>query len=49
MLPSQRYDRMFEAMDCHSEYVEKPDQFRPALDRALSAGRAAVVNVIGDR
>ena len=49
MLPNQRYDRMFEAMGCHGEHVERPEQFRPALERALRAGRTALINVIGDR
>lgn len=48
MLPNLRYDRMFEAIGCHAEHVEQPDAIRPAIDRALAAGRAAVVNVIGD-
>ena len=39
MLPDQRYDRMFEAMGCHGEHVERPDQFRPALERALQRGK----------
>jgi acetolactate synthase I/II/III large subunit len=49
MLPNQRYDRMFELMDCHGEHVERPEEFRPALDRALRAGKTALVNVVGDR
>jgi acetolactate synthase-1/2/3 large subunit len=49
MLPSQRYDRMFELMDCHGEHVEQPKDFRPALERALRAGKTALVNVVGDR
>ena len=49
MLPSQRYDRMFEVMDCHAEHVERPEHFRPALHRALNAGKTALINVIGDR
>jgi acetolactate synthase-1/2/3 large subunit len=49
MLPNQRYDRMFELMDCHSEYVERPEEFRPALERALRAVKTALVNVVGDR
>lgn len=48
MLPGQRYDRMFEAIGCHGEHVERPDGIRDALARAFGAGRAAVVNVIGD-
>src|SRR5260370_7359471 len=47
--PNQRYDRMFELMDCHGEHVERPEEFRPALERALSAGKTALVNVVGDR
>jgi hypothetical protein len=26
--PNQRYDRMFELMDCHGEYLERPEEFR---------------------
>jgi acetolactate synthase-1/2/3 large subunit len=49
ILPNQRYDRMFEFMDCHGEHVEQPEEFRPALERALRAGKTALVNVVGDR
>jgi acetolactate synthase-1/2/3 large subunit len=48
MLPDLRYDRMFEAIGCHAEHVAQPDEIRPALERALAAGKAAVVNVLGD-
>jgi acetolactate synthase-1/2/3 large subunit len=48
MLPGLRYDRMFEAIGCHGEHVERPEEIRPALARAFAAGKAAVVNVIGD-
>jgi thiamine pyrophosphate-dependent acetolactate synthase large subunit-like protein len=40
---------MFELMDCYGEYVERPEEFRPALERALRAGKTALVNVVGDR
>jgi thiamine pyrophosphate-dependent acetolactate synthase large subunit-like protein len=43
-----RYDRMAEALGCHGEYVEEPDQIRPALERAFAAGKPAVVNVKTD-
>ena len=46
-----RYDRMAEALGCHGEYVEKPDDIRPALQRAANAvagGTTAVVNVVTD-
>ena len=36
---------MAEALGCHGEYVEKPDDIRPALERAFAAGCPAVVNV----
>ena len=49
ILPNQRYDRMFELMDCHGEHVVRPEEFRPALERALRAGRTALVNVVGNR
>jgi len=39
------YEKMFEALGVHAEYVEKPEQIRPALERAFASGRAAVVNV----
>lgn len=48
MLPDIRYDRIFAEMGCHGEFVEKPDELIPALDRALSSGKPSVVNVIGD-
>ena len=40
-----RYDKAVEAMGCHGEGVEKPGEIRPALQRALSAGKPAVVNI----
>jgi thiamine pyrophosphate-dependent acetolactate synthase large subunit-like protein len=45
-------DRMFEEMGCHGGHVvhvDRPEQFRPALERALHAGKTALINVIGDR
>lgn len=41
-----RYDRVVEAMGGHGEFVEKPGELRPALERALAAGRPACVNVM---
>jgi acetolactate synthase-1/2/3 large subunit len=49
MLPDLRYDRMFEAIGCHGECVQRPGDLLPALERALAAGRPSVVNVLGDR
>jgi acetolactate synthase-1/2/3 large subunit len=44
-LAHSRYDRMIEALGGHGEWVERPEQLRPALERALGAGKPAVVNV----
>ncbi len=46
--PGTRYDRVAEALGCHGELVERPAQLRGALERALAAGRPAVVNVLTD-
>lgn len=46
-----RYDKMAEALGCHGEYVDEPDQLHDALIRALNAtkkGQPALVNVITD-
>ena len=40
-----RYDKVVEALGCHGEYVEKPDDLKPALKRALAADKPAVVNI----
>jgi acetolactate synthase-1/2/3 large subunit len=41
-----RYDIMAQAMGCHGELVERPEQIRPALERAFAAGKPALLNVI---
>jgi acetolactate synthase-1/2/3 large subunit len=46
-----RYDKIAEALGGHGEYVEEPDDIRPALDRAaaaVAAGKPALVNVVTD-
>ncbi len=40
-----RYDKVVEALGGHGEYVEKPADIRPALERAFAAGKPALVNV----
>ncbi len=40
-----RYDRMVEALGGHGEWVERPEDIRPAIDRALASGKPALVNV----
>ena len=39
------YDRMVEGLGGHGEFVDQPDQIRPALERAAQSGRPALVNV----
>jgi acetolactate synthase-1/2/3 large subunit len=48
LLPT-RYDRVAEGFGAHGEYVERPAELAPALDRAARAGRAACVNVLIER
>lgn len=46
-----RFDEMARALGCHGEYVEKPEDIRPALERAQKAvdgGQPALVNVVTD-
>jgi thiamine pyrophosphate-dependent acetolactate synthase large subunit-like protein len=46
-----RYDKMAEALGCYGEYVERPGEIRPALDRAqreVDRGAVALVNVKTD-
>jgi acetolactate synthase I/II/III large subunit len=46
--PETRYDLMAEALGCQGELVRAPGELRPALERAFSAGRPALVNVLTD-
>ena len=44
LLPA-RYEKMVEMVDGHAEFVERPEEIRPALERALGADRVAIVHV----
>jgi len=44
-LAETRYDRVVEALGGHGEYCERPDEIRPALERAFASGKPALVNV----
>jgi acetolactate synthase-1/2/3 large subunit len=46
--PETRYDLVAEALGCQGELVRAPGELRPALERAFSAGRPALVNVLTD-
>jgi acetolactate synthase-1/2/3 large subunit len=41
----QRYDKVVEALGGYGEFVEKPDDIRPAIERAIASGKPALVNV----
>jgi acetolactate synthase-1/2/3 large subunit len=47
-LPGVRYDRIMEAFGGHAEHVTDPADLRPALERALGAGRSSCLNVAVD-
>jgi acetolactate synthase-1/2/3 large subunit len=44
----QRYDKMVEALGGYGEFVEQPDEIRPAIERAIKSGQTALVNVCTD-
>ena len=46
--PKTRYDKVVEALGGYGELVEKPDDIRPALERAFKSGLPACINVICD-
>ena len=46
--PGTRYDQMVEALGGYGELVERPQDVVPALERAFSAGKPALVNVLTD-
>jgi thiamine pyrophosphate-dependent acetolactate synthase large subunit-like protein len=43
-----RFDLVAQALGCHGERVERPEEIRPALERAAASGRPAVVDVVTD-
>jgi acetolactate synthase-1/2/3 large subunit len=43
-----RYDQLCVALGGHGERVTSHDELRPALDRALASGKAAVIDVVTD-
>ena len=48
LTPGTRYDTVVEALGGHGELVREPGELRGALDRAFSAGRPALINVLTD-
>jgi 2-hydroxyacyl-CoA lyase 1 len=43
-----RYEQIAHILGCHGEFVERPDEFRPAFERAMRSGRPACINVFVD-
>ncbi|MBI1816964.1 MAG: acetolactate synthase [Deltaproteobacteria bacterium] len=39
------YEKVVEALGGHGEFVERPEDIRPAMARALAAGKPALVNI----
>ncbi len=48
LAPRTRYDKVVEALGGYGEMVDRPDQIRPALDRAFASGVPSCINVICD-
>jgi acetolactate synthase-1/2/3 large subunit len=48
-LLSARYDQVVQGLGGHGEYVERPGDLEPALQRALAAGKPALLNVAVQR
>lgn len=46
LLNRTRYDKVVEALGGHGELVERPEDLRPALERAAASGKPALVNVM---
>ena len=46
--PELRYDKVVEALGGHGELVTRPDDLKPALERAFASGKPALVNVLTD-
>jgi acetolactate synthase-1/2/3 large subunit len=46
LLNYTRYDKVVEALGGHGEHVTRPEEIRPALDRAAASGKPALVNVV---
>jgi acetolactate synthase-1/2/3 large subunit len=45
LLNYTRYDKVVEALGGHGEHCTRPEQIRPALERAAASGKPACVNV----
>ena len=43
-----RYDRIMDMLGGHAEHVQRPEEMRPAIERAIASGRPACINVAVD-
>ena len=48
-LPLKNYEKIIKVMGGYGEKVENPSDIRPAIERALSSGKPACVNVLTSR
>ncbi len=48
LLPS-RYDQVVQGLGGHGEFVQRPEELRPALERSFAARKPALVNVLTQR
>jgi acetolactate synthase-1/2/3 large subunit len=48
LAPGTRYDKVVEALGGYGELVQRPEEIRPALERAFKSGLPACINVICD-
>ena len=46
--PDIHYENIMRAFGGHAEYVARPEQLKPALERAAASGKAACINVSVD-
>jgi acetolactate synthase-1/2/3 large subunit len=46
LLNRTRYDKVVEAFGGYGELVERPEELRPALERAAASGKPALINVM---
>ncbi len=44
-----RYDQMVQGLGGYGEFVERPDDLKPALERALASGKPALLNIAVER
>jgi acetolactate synthase-1/2/3 large subunit len=48
-LRQSRYDQVVQGLGGYGEFVERPDDLKPSLERALAAGKPALLNVAVER